>query len=317
MKTLIVVSGGDAPGINTALAHYAARAESHGVAVWGALGGLPALVNHQWRQIRLADVLPFSALSGSLLPSSRDPILRDVHAQESARQTLSREGIDSVLLFGGDGTLRHVLPLVMGWGIPCVAVPTTIDNDVVGTEYTLGFDSACNYAYQAIDGITATATALGGRLFMVETLGGNTGYLALAIAQGGGAHAVLVPEYAYDDAWLTARLQRAAESLGYALLVLSEGVAQARTLADTLPARVGIRVRDVRLGHAQRGGTPTHKDRVFARVAADIAFESLRDGHSGVIVQQGGQIVRVPTLPQSERAAPDRALYLHINGLTE
>jgi 6-phosphofructokinase 1 len=314
MKTLIVVSGGDAPGINVALAQFVQEIGQAGGEAWGAIGGLPALVQGQWRPLHFAELWPYVGLGGSLLPSSREPILREEAAQAQARHMLQERGIDSVLLFGGDGTLRHVLPLLMGWGIPCVAIPTTIDNDVPDTDYTLGFDSACNYAYQAADGVLATAHALSGRIFMLETLGGPTGYLALAVAHGAGAQAVLVPEYAYDQAWLAARLRTAAQAQGFALLVLSEGVAEARTLADTLPQQVGMRVRDVRLGHAQRGATPTHRDRTFARQAAHLAHESLRAGHSGIIVQRGAALLRVNEL-SSERPAPDRALYDQINGL--
>jgi 6-phosphofructokinase 1 len=312
MKLLTVVSGGDAPGINVVLAQWVQRAGDH--VVWGAMGGLPALVQGRWRALSHADVWPFVGLAGSLLPSSREPILRDPTAQQAARDRLQAEGISGVLLFGGDGTLRHVLPILTSWGIPCAAIPTTIDNDVPGTDYTLGFDSACNFAYQSIDGVTATAHALGGRIFMVETLGGNTGYLALAVAEGAGAHAVLLPEYDYDEGQIAARLRAAAEAQGFALLVLSEGARGARTLAETLPERVGMRVRDVRLGHAQRGGTPTHRDRVFARQAADLAFETIRAGQSGVIVERGGALHVVEALP-AERPLPDRARYDRINGL--
>lgn len=314
MKTLIVVSGGDAPGINVALAQFVQDAHQSGDEAWGAVGGLPALVQGQWRALSPADLWPYVGLAGSILPSSREPILREEAAQAQARHILGERGIDSVLLFGGDGTLRHVLPLLLGWGLPCVAVPTTIDNDVPNTDYTLGFDSACNYAYQAVDGVLATAHALGGRIFMIETLGGPTGYLALAVAQGAGAHAVLVPEYAYAMDWLADRLRGAAQAQGFALLVLSEGVAEARMLADTLAQRVGMRVRDVRLGHAQRGATPTHRDRTFARQAARLAYQALRAGQSGIVVQRGLALELVTSL-FGERLAPDRALYDQINGL--
>ncbi|MCS6835392.1 MAG: 6-phosphofructokinase [Anaerolineae bacterium] len=314
MRTLIVVSGGDAPGINVALAQFVQDTQQSEGEAWGAIGGLPALVQGQWRALSPADLWPYVGLAGSILPSSREPILRDESAQAQARRLLRERGVDSVLLFGGDGTLRYVLPLLLSWGLPCVAIPTTIDNDVPDTDYTLGFDSACNYAYQAVDGVLATAHALGGRIFMLETLGGPTGYLALAVAHGAGAHAVLLPEYAYEQDWLAARLRAAAQAQGFALLVLSEGVAEARTLADTLAQRVGMRVRDVRLGHAQRGATPSHRDRTFARQAARLAHQAVRAGQSGIVVQRGAGLELVASL-SGQRPAPDRALYDQINGL--
>jgi 6-phosphofructokinase 1 len=312
MKMLTVVSGGDAPGINAALGQIIQSASDG--QVLGCIGGLPGLVQGHWKRLRGEDVRPFVGLGGSLLPSSREPILKDPSAQADARQKLHEAQITGIVLFGGDGTLRHVLPILASWGVPCAAIPTTIDNDVPGTDYTLGFDSACNFAYHSIDGVTATAHALSGRVFMVETLGGSTGYLALAVAAGAGAHAVLLPEYDYDELQVASRLRAAADADGFALLVLSEGAKGARTLAETLPERIGMRVRDVRLGHAQRGGPPTHRDRVFARQAAELAVETLADGCSGVIVERGGVLQCVETLP-NERPLPDAALYRRINGL--
>jgi 6-phosphofructokinase 1 len=312
MKILTVVSGGDAPGINAALGQII-QAAGDGQ-VLGCIGGLPGLVQGHWKRLQGEDVRPFVGLGGSLLRSSREPILKDPSAQADARQKLHEAEITGLVLFGGDGTLRHVLPLLISWGVPCAAIPTTIDNDVPGTDYTLGFDSACNFAYHSIDGVTATAHALSGRIFMVETLGGSTGYLALAVAAGAGAHAVLLPEYDYDELQVAVRLRAAADVDGFALLVFSEGAKGARTLAETLPERVGMRVRDVRLGHAQRGGPPTHRDRVFARQAAELAVETLAAGRSGVIVERGGVLQCVETLP-NKRPLPDAALYRRINGL--
>ncbi|MCZ7543825.1 MAG: 6-phosphofructokinase [Anaerolineae bacterium] len=161
-------------------------------------------------------------------------------ARARLRAQLAAHGVDNLLLFGGDGSLRHLPPILREVGVPYVGIPTTIDNNVPGTEQTLGFDSACNFAYQALDGILATAHALPGRSFMVETLGGDTGFLALQIALGAGAHAVLIPEYAFDQAWLNRRLADAVAREGYALLVLSEGVPESRTLAQTIAEQTQI-----------------------------------------------------------------------------
>lgn len=201
--------------------------------------------------------------------------------------------------------------------MPCVALPTTIDNNVPGTERTLGFDSACNHACAAIDGVRATAHALPDRLFMVETLGGDTGFLALAAAHAAGAHAVLLPEYDYDDGWLAARLRAAVTRAGYALLVLSEGARGARTLADDLPRWTGIRVRDTRLGHAQRGARPSHLDRALAADMARLAHRALREGlaSGAVVVREGRVRLHEGTLAGLPSPSPDRALYDAINGL--
>jgi 6-phosphofructokinase 1 len=316
MKTLIVVSGGDAPGINAAIGHYTAIAAQHGHEVYGASGGFPGLLAGRIAPITYEGVMAWMGRAGSLLESSRDPVLKDPAAHAVLRERL--HGYDNVLLFGGNGTLRYIPPLLQTMGIPSVGIPTTIDNDVPGTETTLGFDSACNYAYISIDGALLTAHALRGRLFMVETLGGNAGYLALAVAHGAGAHAVILPEYDYPLEWLAERLKRAAARDGYALLVITEGAKGARTLADELPPLTGIRMRDVRLGHAQRGANPTHRDRVLAADMAYTAFHDLLNGVSmGIAVVRGSKVVlHEGTLEGVEIAPPDEVLYRRINGLS-
>ncbi|MDZ4767261.1 MAG: 6-phosphofructokinase [Chloroflexota bacterium] len=317
MRILLAVSGGDAPGINAAIWHIARRAAAAGDTILGARGGLPAVLNGDIIEITPNMALPFAALPGSLLPSSRDPVLARADAQAVFTAAIAQRQIDALILFGGNGTLRYILPLMEAWGVPCVGIPTTIDNDVPGTDYTLGFDSACNFAYHAIDGARATANALPGRIFTVETLGGDSGYLALAVAHGAGADAVLLPEYEYKDEWLGARLEGAVKRDGYALLVLSEGVKAARTLVDDIPKWTAIRVRDIRLGHAQRGGTPTHTDRVMAANMGDLAFRLLKEdfGVGVLIVRRGIVEIHAGTLEKMDRLLPNRALYDRINAL--
>jgi 6-phosphofructokinase 1 len=317
MKTLAIVSGGDAPGINMALAHYARIAAIGGDEITGALGGFAGLVAGSVVNLEPAEMNRWALQSGAFLPSSREPILRAPDAEEILKGALQEQGIDNILIFGGDGSLHHIPPLLRSWGIACVGLPTTIDNDVGGTEETLGFDSACNYAYQALTGAVATAHALPGRIFMIETLGGSTGFLALAIALGAGAHAVLIPEYPYAKSWLRERLVEAVARDGYGLLVLSEGVAAARSLADDIPRWTKIRVRDTRLGHAQRGAFPSHRDRVLAVSMAEQAYRALRGGATqGTVVVRGGSVSFDPaTCEHFDPPQPDRAVYNAINGL--
>jgi len=316
LRTLFVVSGGDAPGINTVLAHYTALATAHGDEVFGAQGGLAGVLSGQIVPLTPALLTPWAGQSGSYLLSSRDPVLKQADAREQLAEALIRHSIDNVILFGGDGTLRYVAPLLSEWGIPCIGLPTTIDNDIAGTEQTLGFDSACNYAYQAVDGILATGHALHQRIFILETLGGHTGFLALEVAWGAGAHAVLVPEYPYDNDWLAERLTRMVNRHGYALLVLSEGVSASRTLAEDIFKWTNIRVRDTRLGHAQRGAKPSHGDRALAAYMARLAHQALHDGiQTGtVVVRQGRPLLHEGLLQGYPPRLPARDLYDQING---
>jgi 6-phosphofructokinase 1 len=316
MKTLFVVSGGDAPGINALLGHYARQAAAGGDTLIGAVGGFPGLLAGDLTPLTLDSLIPWVGRGGSILPSSRDPVLSSAEAVPRIQSLLHDHAIDNMVLFGGNGTLRHIPPLLTDWGLKWVGIPTTIDNDVPGTERTLGFDSACNYAYQAIDGAMTTAHALRGRLFMVETLGGFCGNLALAIAYGAGAHAVLLPEFAYEDAWLAGRMKAAVEQHGYGLIVLNEEARGARTLAQTLPEATGIRMRDVRLGHAQRGGVTSHLDRTLAAELAAEAYHTLKQGSgSGTLIVRGGRVALQTGVLPTVKIVPDKTLYNHINDL--
>jgi 6-phosphofructokinase 1 len=318
LKTAVVVSGGDAPGINTVLANYTGHAARNNDQVVGAVGGMPGLLQGDIVPLELRQIAPFTEQPGTYLASSREPVLNQDGAQNQLLAVLDQHNIDNVVLIGGNGTMHYVLPLLVLWGVKCIGIPVTIDNDVPGTERTLGFDSACNYAYQTIDGVRASARALPGRMFMVETLGGDTGLLALDIALGAGACAVLVPEYAYTNDWLARRLLEAIQWDGHALLVLSEGIQASRTLVDEIPQWTGIRMRDIRLGHGQRGGRPTHIDRALAANFSRLAYQALSDGcQSGVVVvRQGATFLHEGTLDGFPRPLPDLCLYCQINGLS-
>ncbi len=224
MRTAIVVSGGDAPGINAAIDAYT-RLAGPGDEALGAQDGFAGLLAGRVAELDRGLLTLLAGRGGSILRSNRDPVLAAPDAAERLRAVIAQNGLDNLLVFGGDGTLQFVLPLLEAWGVPAVALPTTIDNDVAGTDYTLGHDSACNFALAAIDGIRATGQALPGRIFLLETLGAPTGHLALAVAYAGGAHVVLLPEYAFALDWLCARLKDCVERDGYALAVASEAVA--------------------------------------------------------------------------------------------
>ena len=317
MKTLFVVSGGDAPGINALLGQYTRLAAAGGDTVIGAVGGFPGLLAGDLIPLSLDALIPWMGRGGSILPSSRDPVLSKDDAGPRIQAVIQQHQVDNLVLFGGNGTLRHIPPLLTEWGLRWIGIPTTIDNDVPGTERTLGFDSACNYSYQAIDGAMTTAHALRGRMFMVETLGGFCGNLALAIAQGAGAHAVLLPEFDYDDAWLAARMKAAVEQHGYGLLVLNEEARNAKTLVQTLPEATGIRMRDVRLGHAQRGGVTSHIDRVLAADLAAEAYSALKQSSaSGTLIVRGGRVALQKGVLPTVKIVPDQTLYNRINGLS-
>ena len=315
MKTLIVVNGGDAPGINSAIYHFVRLAEERGDEIVGAMGGLAGVIRRDFQPLTVSGVSPWQAMAGSLLTSSREAVLSQPGARELLLHILQGEAVNQVLLFGGDGTLQYVLPLLHQWEIACIGLPATIDNDVPGTERTLGHDSACNFACAVVDGIRATARALPGRIFTLETLGGATGFLALAVAHAAGADAVLMPEYNFDLDTLANHLRQTVERRGHALVVLSEGVSVKDSLAAALAVKTGIRVRDTRLGHAQRGGAPSHADRLLAADMARAAYEAIQQGNTqGVVVVKGGQTgLRPGSLQGLAAPRPDPVLYTWVN----
>lgn len=317
MKTCIVVSGGDAPGINAAIDCYLRLAWRQGDQVVGAQDGFPGLLAGQAREIDRATVSLLAGRGGSWLRSSREPALATAGAREKLRGVMKDHQIDNLLLFGGDGTIRTIMPLLEGWGVSCIALPTTIDNDVPGTDYALGHDSACNYACQTINGIRATAHALPGRIFLVETLGGDCGNLALAIAYASDADAVLVPEYDFCLDWLADRLKTALADNGTALAVLCEGVKNIERIVEEIPKLTGSRVRFSKLGHAQRGGDVSHHDRVVARDMCRLAFGAFKSGVSTatVISVQGSLRLHRGVLPEGCKFQPDYDRYAFVNGL--
>lgn len=317
MKTLLVVSGGDAPGINAALYAYTRAAAPNKDAVVGTMGGFAGILNEIFIKLFPGVLLPVMALGGSFLTSSRVPVLREANNREQVVKILADQAIDNIVLLGGDGSLRHIPPILRDLGIPCIGIPTTIDNDVPGTEQTIGFDTACNFAHHTIDALLTTARALPGRVFSVETLGGNSGMLALALAHVQSADAVLVPEYEYDRYWLAERVELALKWDESALIILSEGIPNARTFPEDVQQLTGHKVRDTRLGHAQRASAPAHQDRFLAQQMAQAAYEALRGGTRwGTIVSQGGQIkLYEGDLRDLPARLPDRSIYNRINGL--
>jgi 6-phosphofructokinase 1 len=319
MNTLLVVSGGDAPGINTFLYEYTRLMSPtpRQNIVLGAVGGFAGVLSDHILRLNPKILTAHRGLGGSYLASSRDPVLKDATNRTRFGEILSQHDVDNVILLGGDGSLRNILPTLRELGVACIGIPATIDNDVPGTEQTLGFDTACNFAHHTLDGLLATARALPGRVFSVETLGGNTGMLALDIAYAAGAHAVLVPEYAYDAAWLVERVEWALQRDRFALIVLSEGIANARTFAEDFQERSGHKVRDTRLGHGQRAVAPSHRDRMLAISMAAAAHDALHSGvTAGTIVVRVGQIaLHEGSLADLPAQHPNRRLYNAVNGL--
>jgi 6-phosphofructokinase 1 len=317
MHMLVIVSGGDAPGINAALFHLADQAAQYNHALIGARGGFAGVLTESFVPLGVRALVPLIGVGGSFLPSSRVPVLADADNRARFAQILRDHAFDAVILFGGGGTLHHIPPILSEMGIMCACIPTTIDNDVPGTQLTLGFHSAVDFAMRAVDGIRATAHALEGRLFTLETLGGDCGNLAQAVAFAAGADGVLIPEYSHiDDAAIAQHLRAALDRKGHALLVYNEYIADKNALIERIAAHTGVRLRDTRLGHAQRGGSPSSMDRFLAKDWAHMALSALQQSiPMSMTVYRDGGVALHHGLLTGDAPRPDAELYRRLNGL--
>jgi 6-phosphofructokinase 1 len=311
----VLTAGGDCPGLNAVLRGVVARATSrHGLEVVGVLDGWDGLMDGRVRPLDRPAVRGILQRGGTILGTSRrDPYVHgDGYA--SVRGTLQANGIEALVVIGGDGTLRTAQRLHEE-GLPVVAVPKTIDNDIAGTDVTFGFDTAVQVATEAIDRLTTTAEAHN-RIMLVEVMGRTKGWIAVHAGIAGGADAILIPEAPYDLEEV-ARIIRTRHRHGhrYSVVVVAEGVEPpagdlvvqldafgferlggvAHAIAPQLEALTGFETRVTVLGHVQRGGTPSAFDRVLATrfgvAAADLAVE----GRFGSMVSlRGAEMVAVP-----------------------
>jgi 6-phosphofructokinase 1 len=309
----VLTAGGDCPGLNAVIRGVVARAvERRGDEVVGILNGWEGLMDGDTRPLRRDDVRGILAQGGTILGTSRkDPYVHGDGA-EGICKTLKADGLDTVIVIGGDGTLRTALRLVED-GIPVIGVPKTIDNDIAATDFTFGFDTAVQIATNAIDRLTTTAEAHN-RVILVEVMGRTKGWIATYAGLAGGADAILIPEIPYDlDEVAQILRTRHRRGRKYSIVVVAEGIEPpepmempkdafgferlggvAYQIAPHLEERTGFETRVTVLGHVQRGGSPTAFDRVLATRLGSAAADLAGDGVSGVMVaMQGNSIVPV------------------------
>ncbi len=317
MKTIgILTSGGDAPGMNACLRAVTRRAATLGLRVLGFRGGWNGLLDEQWEDLSepgsVSDVIQ---RGGTLLKSSRSSRFYEAAERSRAAAQLRRLQVEGLIAVGGDGTLQGLRHLVEETGVRAVGVPATIDNNLYGTDFTIGFDTAINTAVEAIDRIRDTASSQP-RIFYVEVMGSDYGHIALAVGIAGGADAVLLPETETDLEVLAHHLSAQKDRGKLAnIVVVAEGdesggatqtAAEVAGLAD-LPHRVTV------LGHLQRGGTPTARDRILATKLGGGAVEALLAGEAGVMVGEvGGRLVHVELELLLQRKKPLDAYLLQL-----
>lgn len=295
-RLLVLTSGGDAPGMNAAIRAVVRTACFHGMEVFGSRRGYFGLVYREVSPLRPEDVANTIQRGGTLLKTGRcDEFMRsEVRARCAAY--LRELGIEGIVVIGGDGSFRGAAQLASEGGPRCIGIPGTIDNDIAGTEYTIGFDTARNTALDAIDKIRDTASSHD-RNFLIEVMGRRTGFLALDVGIAGGAELVLVPEFEPSIDEVAQRVMRPRREKLSHIIVVAEGDQPGRSLhiASELKLRTSTEYRVCILGHTQRGGTPTALDRKMASMMGALAVNELRAGRSRLMtVYVAGQVRTAP-----------------------
>ena len=266
-KTIgVLTSGGDSPGMNAALRAVVRTGIYHGNTVFGIKRGYQGLIEGDIEQLQLASVSNIIKYGGTFLQTARCDAFYTPEGRTAAYEQVHKRGIDSLIVIGGDGSFRGLHDLVTEFPLQGIGVPGTIDNDVYGTDYTIGFDTAVNTALEAIDKIRDTATSHS-RLFIVEVMGRTSGYIGLYTGISGGAEEILIPETGSDIQAVCTKLeaghQRGKKS---SIIVVAEGdeAGGAFAIKKQLETMVDWEIRVSVLGHQQRGGSPSAFDRILA-----------------------------------------------------
>ena len=296
-KLAVLTSGGDAPGMNACTRAVVRSALRRGVEVVGIRRGYSGLLAGEFVKLNRRSVANIIQRGGTILESSRSDEFKTVEGRGKGIQILEREGIEGLVVIGGDGTFRGAAAMAEESQIKIVGVAATIDNDVYGTDYTIGFDTAINTALEAIDRIRDTADAFE-RVFFVEVMGRSAGFIALEVAIAGGAEEVIVPEIEIDLEELCHTLKESfRKGKRSSLIVVAEGneVGHTVQIAQYVRYRLKADCRVCILGHLQRGGAPTARDRVLASRLGAATVEGLLNGKAGHMVGEvKGEIVYMP-----------------------
>lgn len=290
-KIAVLTSGGDAPGMNAAVRAVVRKAIFEGLEVAGVFNGYQGLIEGKIELLQLGSVGDIIQRGGTMLRSARCPEFKTSEGREKALRQLKRHSVDGLVVIGGDGSFRGALEL-SALGMPCVCVPATIDNDIKGTQFTIGFDTALNTIIDAIDKIRDTATSHE-RTFIVEVMGRDAGDLALWAGLAGGAETILIPEEGFRFADIIERLQSGSgRGKKHSIIIVAEGVMKAEDLAAQLKKEADIDTRVSVLGHIQRGGSPSGQDRVLASQFGARAVEVLKEGRGSIAIgMQNRQVV--------------------------
>ena len=292
MKTIgVLTSGGDAPSMNAAVRSVVRSAEAMGIKVKGVMRGYNGLIENNFVDLDIRSVSDIIQRGGTMLYTARCPKFKTEEGIMEAIKNCKENGIEGLIVIGGDGSFRGARDLSLH-GIPCVGIPGTIDNDITSTDYTIGFDTAMNTVIENVDKLRDTACSHE-RCSVVEVMGHGSGDLALQCGLAVGATAIIVPEKEYDPEAVIAKIRETQKrGRNHFIIIVSEGLCDVRELAKQIEDATGIESRATILGHIQRGGNPTLRDRVVASKMGYAAVELLKDGIGNrVIAMKDSKIV--------------------------
>lgn len=276
----IFTSGGDAPGMNAALFAVAKTAETLGIKVSGIRRGFEGLIDNDLIPLCSHQLQKKMHLGGTVLKTARSERFMSKLGQETSVQTIKDNNLDALIAIGGDGTFRGMLSLSSINNIPFIGIPGTIDNDIAGTDYTLGFDSAVNTAIKCIDNIRDTAESHN-RVFLVEVMGRDSGYISIYSGLSCGADSILIPESVQDFPYLLEKIKNYSSEDAF-IVVVAEGdevsVEEISSKIRSVNAYIDLRI--AKLGHIQRGGNPSAQDRMLGIRLGVLATKALSQGES-------------------------------------
>ena len=285
MKTIgVLTSGGDAPGMNAAIRAVVRTACENGMKVYGINRGYAGLIDEDIRELNIRSVSDVIHRGGTMLYSARCLDFKEEAGMQKAIATCRKYGIEGMVVIGGDGSFRGARDLSLR-GIPCIAIPGTIDNDIVSTDYTIGYDTCLNTIMQMVDRVRDTVESHS-RCIVVEVMGNRCGDLTLNAGIAVGATAIVIPEISCDiEKHVIERIKRTQKTdKKHFIVMVAEGIGGVEALARKIEQECGVESRAIVLGHVQRGGSPTVKDRVVASQMGYYAVQKLIAGESNRVI---------------------------------
>ena len=289
-KIALLTSGGDSPGMNAAVRAIVKTCLFYNIVPIGIRDGYKGMVEGEMYEMKYSDVDNIIHTGGTILGSSRCLEFKNQETRKIAIDNLNKNGVAGLIVIGGDGTFTGASLLSEEMGIPVIGIPGTIDNDIYGTDHTIGYDTALNTVIEAIDKIRDTASSHH-RIFFIEVMGRHAGFIALNAAVASGAESVLIPEEIPDLNQLVAQIQHQNKGKRSSIIIVAEGEQEGGSIElinKVSPMLEGYDLRPTVLGHIQRGGNPSAFDRILATRRGSFAVELILDGQNGIMIGSDG-----------------------------